>query len=502
MVIRFNTKLRRSAPQLAYKEAYCMNVISIVLDTFRHDIIGPGKKMSHVATPHLDQLASESVVFDRAFGEGQPTLQIRRAFFTGRRSKLYRHGKDRRGHWHHAPGWHKIPPEQDTLAEILSRHGYMTGLIADVYHMFKPTMNYWRGFTNYQFIRGQESDNYRGGTLDMVEEQMRKHVREPINWAKHSTLLQYLLNMRGREKEEDYLCGQVFTKACDWLEDNATNNPFMLWIEAFDPHEPWDPPAEYADQYCPGYDGKDFIMPGAGYEGGPMSDIEVERTKALYYGEVTFVDKCVGWLLNKIDEMKLWDDTIVLVLSDHGTQVYDKGVFGKGGNAMHPFNTGIVWQMRHPGGPKGKSIDKFVQSHDVMPTILDLLDVPYETEGTSVWPLVTGEVESIRNPIVCGWAEFANGNATARASVRTEKWNYVTAVGREEKNPELYDVQADPDEDANVVDQHPDVVAELRRPIEALVGQPIELRQNEVCDPEPSPMIVYVQQSSAVAKKG
>ena len=470
-----------------------MNAITIVLDTFRSDIIGPGKKMSWVETPNLDQLAGQSVVFDQAFGEGQPTLQIRRAFFTGRRSFPWRYNFDRRGHWHHAPGWHKIPPEQDTIAEILSRHGYMTGLIADVYHMFKPSMNYWRGFTNYEFVRGQESDNYKGGALDTIEAQMRKHVREPINWRRHSTLAQYLLNMRGRAKEEDYLCGQVFTKACNWLDDNATHAPFMLWVEAFDPHEPWDPPTHYADKYCPNYDGKDFIMPGAGYERGPMSEREIERTKALYCGEVTFVDKCVGRLLNKIDALKLWDDTVVTVLSDHGTQVYDKGEFGKSGKRMHPFNTGIVWQMRHPAGPAGKRVDAFVQSHDVMPTILDLLDVPFETDGQSVWPLVTGAAESIRDTIVCGWAEFSNGNATARASVRDAKWNYVVAVGKQDENPELYDLAADPDEEHNVIDQHPGVVAGRRRHIEALIGQPLPGVMNEVCDPEPAPIGVYAQ---------
>ena len=469
-----------------------MNVISIVLDTFRSDIIGPGRKMSYVETPNLDQLASESVVFDNAFGEGQPTLQIRRAFYTGRRSFPWRYNFDRRGHWHHAPGWHKIPPEQDTLAEILSKRGYLTGLIADVYHMFKPTMNYWRGFSTWDFIRGQESDNWKFAPLPTIEKQMLKHVREPINWRKHSTLAQYLLNMRGRQKEEDYLCAQVMRKACEWLEDNATNRPFMLWVEAFDPHEPWDPPASYADRYCPGYTGKDFIMPGAAYEHSQPTEDEIARIKALYCGEATFVDKWVGAVLNKIDELKLWDDTLVLVLSDHGTQVMDKGSFGKGGNFMHPFNTGIVWQMRRPDG-QSKRISPYVQSHDVMPTILDCLDVPFETDGQSVWPLVNGEVDSLRDTIVCGWAEFANGNAVARASVRTDKWNFVHAVGREERNPELYDIVADPHEDTNVIADHPEVAAELIPHIEALTGRPIETRLTEVCDPEPAPIAYYVQ---------
>ncbi len=470
-----------------------MNVVVICLDTFRHDIIGPGKKMSFVDTPNLDQMAEESVVFDQAYGEGQPTLQIRRAFFTGRRSFPWKYNFDRRGHWHHAPGWHKIPPEQDTIAEILSKRGYVTGLVSDVYHMFKPTMNYWRGFSTWYFIRGQESDNWKAAPLDTIEAEMLKHVREPVNWRKHSTLAQYLLNMRGREQEEDYSVAKVMLNACDWLDDNARNKPLMLWVEAFDPHEPWDPPTSYADKYCPDYDGKDFLMPGAAYEHGQPTEQEIERIKALYYGEVTFVDKWVGAVLEKIDALKLRDDTVVIVLSDHGTQVMDKGVFGKSAQFLHPFNTGIVWQMRHPGGPAGKRIDQYVQSHDVMPTILDLLDVPFETDGASVWPLATGKVDSIRDTIVCGWAEFANGNAVARCSVRTDKWNFVHAVGREEKTPELYDIVNDPDEDNNVITQHPEVAEELIPHIEALTGRPIETRLTEVCDPEPVPMAYYVQ---------
>ena len=127
-----------------------MNIVAICLDTFRNDIVGPGpgKKLSDVRTPFLDDFYSRSVAFEGAYGEGQPTLQMRRAFFTGRRSFPWRYNFDRRGHWHHAPGWHKIPPEQDTLAELLVERGFLTGLVADAYHMFKPTMNYTVSYTH------------------------------------------------------------------------------------------------------------------------------------------------------------------------------------------------------------------------------------------------------------------------------------------------------------------------------------------------------------------
>ena len=175
-----------------------MNIICICLDTFRADIIGQGKKYSHAPTPNLDAFAAESIRFAQAFGEGQPTLQIRRGLFTGMRSFPWRYNFDRRGHWHHASGWHKIPPEQDTIAEVLLERGYLTALIADTYHMFKPTMNFSRGFAHLDFIRGQESDNWRSGDPRLVQDQLRQHVREPINWQRHAGLVNYLLNQRHR----------------------------------------------------------------------------------------------------------------------------------------------------------------------------------------------------------------------------------------------------------------------------------------------------------------
>ena len=466
-----------------------MNVVAIVLDTFRSDIIGEGKKLSFVNTPNLDALAAEGIVFERAFGEGQPTLQVRRAFFTGRRSFPWRYNFDRRGHWHHAPGWHKIPPEQDTLAEILVKRGYYTGMVADTYHMFKPTMNYARGFCTYDFVRGQETDNWRGGTLASIQDQLRKHTREPLDSPRILRLAQYLWNQRGRQREEDYQCARVFRSAMDWLDDNAANAPFFLWIDSFDPHEPWDPPRAYADRYHP-YEGIDYIYPNTD----DSTPEEKERIKALYCGEVTLVDKWAGAFLEKVDALDLWQDTIVMLTSDHGTQLMDKNRFGKGAGEMHLFNTRILWTVRHPDGPRGTQVDAFVQSHDLLPTALRLLDVPYaNVDGQDAWALVTGERNALRDHVVIGWASFVSGNAGGRASVRDDEWNYVVSVHEEDPDPELYHLPSDPDELHNVHGQHPRVVARQRTRLEAVVGQPIPAQLNEVCDSGPPPLAHFLR---------
>ncbi len=466
-----------------------MNVICVCLDTFRADIIGPGRKFSHAHTPNLDAFHSSGIRFNRAFGEGQPTLQVRRALFTGMRSFPWRYNFDRRGHWHHAPGWHKIPPEQDTIAEVLLERGYLTALIADTYHMFKPTMNFARGFAHLDVVRGQESDNWKSGDPRLIEAQLARHVRPPVDMSAHVGMVNYLLNQRHRKDKDDYQCARVFNAASEWLADNHSVGPFFLWVDSFDPHEPWDPPAEYADRYCE-HDGLDFIQPGPAYAGDGPSELELRRIEALYLGEVTLVDEYVGRLLNAVADLNLMDDTMIVILSDHGTQLLDQGKFGKGADELHPFNTQLNLMVRVPGGPTDLDVDAFVQNHDLMPTLLGRLGVRADwTDGDDLWPLVTGEQTAVRDRIVTGWASFVTGNAVGRASVRDDRWNFCTAVGYEdEAGDELFDLETDPEERRNVAGLHPEIVSERRGDVEAVIGQPLPGQMLEVCDEAPGPM--------------
>jgi len=455
-----------------------MNIIVICLDTFRGDIVGDRGWLSEIRTPAMDQLAAQSANFDRAFGESQPTLQARRSLMTGMRCFPWRFNVDRRGHWHHAAGWHKIPPEHDTLAETLVRHGYYTGLVTDTHHMFKPTMNYTRGFCSWDFVRGQVDDHWRGGTREMVEPLMKRVCREPIDWQRHLVMLQYFLNNRDRRSPDDYLPARVFSSASQWLEDNHANAPFMLWVDGFDPHEPWDPPASFADMYMPDYDGLDFIWH---HQGPDATEEEIERVKALYYGETSFVDECIARFMDTIDALKLWDDTIVVLTSDHGTQVLDHGTFGKSPKNLRWYNTQIAMHLRHPDGPRGAHFDGFVQAHDLAPTLLGQCEIPVQMDGEDFWPIAAGETDSIRDHAVIAWADWAEGRAQGYCSVRDDRWNYQIGTGFQDDDPKLYDLQADPHEDDNVVTANPEVEAMQRKRVEAVMRQPLPGHHEEMC---------------------
>ncbi|GIX07187.1 MAG: sulfatase [Candidatus Poribacteria bacterium] len=445
-----------------------MNVVVICCDTLRADVVHHTHP-EQVETPHLDRLRAQSSIFTNAWAEGLPTIPMRRCFYTGVRSYPWRYHVDDRGSFPNMYGWHAIPTGHTTVAERLVPQGVMTGLIADVYHMFKPTMNFTRGFLSWRFIRGQESDPYRTGPLSKID--LRRVLPDELATPeKRPGMAQYLLNVLDRQREEDYFAAQVFRTAAQWLEENRENRPFLLWIESFTPHEHWDPPPYYADRYFSKPGVRDFIYPQMVQNFRPLTEDEVRRTKALYYGYVTFLDRWIGYFLDALEASGLWDETAILLLSDHGTELMDHDRFGKSGAALHPYNTQILCWLRHPDASlNGKEISAFVQATDVAPTILSLFGVSHEPlDGYDLLPLLRGEVSAYRDHVVIGWG----GNA----SIRDERWNLILDTIGPEAKPRLYDHQSDPAERENLAERHPDVVETLRRRLEQLLGGPIPTR--------------------------
>ncbi|MHA1574475.1 MAG: sulfatase-like hydrolase/transferase, partial [Alphaproteobacteria bacterium] len=189
------------------------NLIVICLDTFRADIVGQDQPLSFVNTPNIDRLAGESVAFTRCYPEGLATMPVRRCFFTGVRTFPWRFDTPCEGmHMRIGTGWHPIPHDQDTMAERLHDAGYMTGFVADTFHLFKPSCNFTRGFLSWQFIRGHENDMLRTGPFDRID--LAAHVPEDqATIERHPTLAQYLLNALDRSYEEDFYAAKVFRTA-------------------------------------------------------------------------------------------------------------------------------------------------------------------------------------------------------------------------------------------------------------------------------------------------
>ncbi|MEE9286163.1 MAG: sulfatase, partial [Dehalococcoidia bacterium] len=229
-----------------------MNVILLIIDSLRADHVGCYGN-TWIKTPAIDSLAPQSVKFTRAYNESLPTIPVRRAIHTGMRTFPFRNYQAYKGDWVKARGWQPIPEEQVTLSEILQHAGYRTALITDTYHVFKPSMNFHRGFDQFNFIRGQEMDYH--SSLSLAEQWPIDHFLTPMMKDRrvHQLLLRYLANVANRKGEEDHFAPQVFRAGIQWLQENRGVKPFFLVLDSFDPHEPWDPPQKYRDLYDPGY---------------------------------------------------------------------------------------------------------------------------------------------------------------------------------------------------------------------------------------------------------
>jgi arylsulfatase A-like enzyme len=428
-----------------------MNVILVILDSLRRDHVGAYGN-DRIRTPNLDALAEESLRFTRAYPESIPTLPARRAIHTGLRTWPFRNWIPPEGETFMPAGWQRIPEEQTTLSEILKAQGFSTVLFSDTQHLFKASMNFQRGFRVYDWIRGQERDRYRP-TMGVSQEQVEKMVVPGNSENMVDKVRQYLANTANRETEEDWFAPRVFTMASQFLETSDPGQPFFLMVDCFDPHEPWDPPEEYVSIYGEGYDGPEPTVPEY-RDAGWIGERELERMRALYSAEVTMMDTWLGSFLDKMDELGLSKDTLLLVLSDHGVALGEHNATGKPFWALWPELTDIPFFIRHPEGKgAGQTSDYYASTHDVAPTILGFLGIepqqPMDGKNLSVF-FDGGEPEQ-REHFTLGYDEY----------VWTRDDRYVMVSRNDGSDARLYDLTTDPGMNRDVAGEYPDVVKRM-----------------------------------------
>jgi len=437
-----------------------VNIVLIVLDTLRKDHVGAYGN-PWIKTPHLDRFAAESVRFNRAYPESLPTLPVRRALHTGLRTYPYHGHHDYKGDFSGAPGWGPIPEEQTTVAEALSERGYRCALVSDCYHQFKPSKNFSRGFHEWVFVRGQETDRYLSGPA-VSDERVQRHMTEPIseNPALAMFLRSYLRNNVRRVSEADYYPARVFTEASRWVRENDDAERFFLVVDSFDPHEPWDPPLNYRRMYDPDDDCVDVIQSLYGPWQGKMTPREVRRIQANYAGEVTMVDRWFGEFMETLRLSGRLDDTVVAVISDHGHNLGldpgDKGLISKQGHPMTHAVADRVLMVRHPKGEHaGAACDQLVYNLDLTPTILGIAGeaLPGAIDGIDVWGQVPAGSAPARDHVTIGWGPLV--------TVITDDWWLNASIWGEA--PLLYAVKDDPALERNLAPDRPDLCADLLR---------------------------------------
>jgi len=418
-----------------------MNVIIIILDSFRQDHIsaynqgqGPFPHIPVCKTPNIDKFAEKCVIFENAYPEGLPTIPVRCQVMTGQQTLPFR-------------SWTPLAPHDVTLTQVLRSRDYVCGLISDVYHYRAPGMNYHAGFHEYRWIRGQEYDPYVSAP---TKRDIEKYVTEHYTDAWKVRIKQYLANTDNFKSEQDCFTYKVVEESVRWLIDNRSYDSKFLWIDSFDPHEPWDPIKKFDTYTDPDYKGPRLIMPMGGIADHWARAHEIHHVQGLYAGEASFVDHCLGKLFDTIEEQGYFENSIIILLADHGHPLCDHKKFLKGPDRLYNELLKVPFLVHLPGGRNaGMRTDTIVQFQDIFPTILDLLGSKNDTSamhGRSFVPVLYGDTDKHRDNIISGYHDGID------RCIRDANWSYIQRPANEPD--ELYNIKEDPRETKNLIDDN------------------------------------------------
>ncbi|MBD3196510.1 MAG: sulfatase-like hydrolase/transferase [Candidatus Lokiarchaeota archaeon] len=448
---------------------FIVKIFIIIFDTLRKDHTGRIYGNNWIKTPSFDNFAKDSLVFEKAYPESLPTIPARRAIHTGIRTFPFNHENlnFRTNDLVESPGWAPIPPYQNHLAEYMNSNAYITSLISSTYHYFKPNMNFHLGFDEWHFIRGHEYDNYRAryrGKRREINSKIRNLTIEKtkLNRGEVHTqkllLKKYLPNIQDRKNEEDYFPAKTFKTALTSVIDTQEYNNVLYFIDEFDPHEPWDPPDKYLDLYLDKeYDGNLIIQPIYGEKVDYLSENELKCMRACYAGEVSLCDNWFGYFIDNLKKLEIYEESLIILTSDHGHSLGEHGAIGKIPVFMYPELVDIPFIIKPPGNINGpKRISKsFVYHHDILPTLYGFLnkEPPGIFDGKDLSIFVENEDHLLdsRDYITCGMALWT--------LCRTD--DYALITGNNKTDKKLFNIKKDPLWNENIVDDNPDICDEL-----------------------------------------
>ena len=370
-----------------------------------------------LTTPHIDRFAEGATLFEKTYSPHVPTTSAYGSMLTG----LDTFSTQVVALRHQGP----LREEVKTLAEILGDVGYDTTCVG----FSGPSA---RGFDTYLEFSGWGPD-----------ESGRSPKAENLN--------------------------KTTIPELNRLIDQSDEKPFFLFLRHMDPHSPYLPPAPYermfyhGDECDPSNTSMEPVMsfkPFCDYFASWMPEgiTDKDYVIAQYDGAIAYMDACIQRLFNALETRGVLDETIVVLNGDHGETLYDHECWFDH-HGIYDVTLHVPLIIRYPGRvPAGKRVAGYNQHKDLVPTLLELADIETDIafDGKSLTPLMNGEIASYDSEFYiteCTWMR--------KHGWRTPEWKLIVALEPDFhfKPPvELYNLIQDPDENNNLVDEHPDIV--------------------------------------------
>ncbi|HSA54620.1 MAG TPA: sulfatase [Gemmatimonadaceae bacterium] len=404
------------------------NVLLVVLDTVRAASLSLHGYPRHT-TPNLERYAARGVVFDRAYTTSSWTLPSHASMFTGR--------------WSHelTADWDRaLDDRYPTIAEVLRDAGWHTGgFVANTFYgSWEHGLS--RGFARYEDYRRSPEQVLASSALGQAlgcatRNEYGCRWRDELQWYE----------LLGRKP-----AAHVLARFLAWLDDRGSERPFFAFLNLFDAHAPYLPPAPFDTLFANRTERENPMhldLPGWRWT---PDRVEAERT--AYDGAIAYLDNQLGRLFETLEARGVLENTLVIVTSDHGEEFMEHGVMTHGNTLYGPsLHVPLVFML--PGSTaRGRRVPEAVSLRDVPATILDVLGMPSGSmPGRSLRPFWEGEGDGLmdppREPLLARLTgrsfrpqhyPVAHGDME---SILSDGWHYIR---RGDGKIELYRIQADP----------------------------------------------------------